>query len=1722
MATQTLFNISPYYDDYDEDKNFLRMLFRPGYAVQARELTQAQTILQTQIERFGNHMFEDGARVLGAGITTRPVAFVRIAPSYTDDAGVVQENDITKLVGYDLTGTGSDGNVSRARVVSAINEDSNGEDNYKILFVEYMRGSDFGAGEVLDSAIPSEILTVQAATAGDGGWAGGVVGSEINGDASLVSIEDGIFFVDGFFVKSQNSSSVPFGYTAGNKRYFKDPTARVGFDVERSNVSVSDEDTLRDPASGSYNFNAPGADRYRVQLDLDFKSGATGTEENFIELLRYENGLVTQKVIKTNYAELENTLARRTYDESGSYTVRPFEIDMREHLDSGDNRGIYSSVDGGDENKLAVGLKSGKAYVFGYEYETQSTEYVSVNKARQTAQYTGTEFDAVHGNYFVCTEPVDNPNADKGIHWLLGRGDINKSPVEIHIMSQTTITASAKIHKLDRNADGNYRVYVYDIILEDGQDSLAGISHLRIKNANGHSAEYRKLFDIVEVNGSYSPNERDNNLLLFPVNEGSAVKNFDKLQYSFKKTFNIPSVGGTTTYNVELNETDSSDGQATYKFDTEVSDISKYIIWESTGVEGQLLDTELVADANISHADGILTISNLNPSANSIEFIVQATVVYRDIQGQSLHTNGIRTKSLIEVNNYTIERKETTDGRIYFELPHPDVYKIKNLSATTTQDGEVDFDPSNDLLFDNGQRDNAYLLSRLWVKESKKNIYTAGTGEFSFKASYEFFQHNGGPGPFVVDSYNGFTYDNIPLYTSKNLKKTFSLANVLDFRHTNPQFPNTAFEWDNFTSNSTSRLPDTKPRSSIVENHTYYLSRIDKVVLKNALNGDVSFDVIGGVDALVPKSPEDSENSMTLYTLTVPAYTHNPNDVDIKFVENKRYTMKDLGKVENRVNDLEYFTTLSLLENEIDARQIPSVDSSTDSAFKNGILVDGFRGHNIGDVSHIDYNCAVDYENGHLRPSFVPVNVGLSNTTLPDNLQVSDDGIVTYKIENTTEYINQPSSSGLVTANPFNLANWMGTVTLNPPVINWYDTGYRPTVKINSQGENDNWKVLTTNGLRGFGTQWNDWNNGWFGIDIIEDDLNSRNGKTFLTNARVKDTGIPVVQDKNENNVSSIARDVATTREEKNRLGVVSRNIPDHIQKNVGSKSIDVSVVPFIETQNITINANGLRPNTSVHCFFDGTNVDANCVNTDGTNGPYTTDDNGSLSDITFTIPKNTFETGEGIFRLIDDTNGKLSSATTTADGVLYTQGLTRQRDGNIISTRTPVLIRQTVKSEQVVKNPYMRRRAFDVSKYTNWLEPLSQIFYVDEVTHPNGMFLDSVDLFFATIDEDIPVKVDIRPTVNGIPSPSMVVPFSEVWKSGATYDFDGGTNNEQFKFSSPLYLEPGEYAIAVHTNSANYKLHSGEAGQSSIDGIERISLPIHSGSLFRATNSSEAEADATTNLKYKLNRCVFNGLNVSKTLTLQNDVQGNDVGIDSYQLNYNSVLPSGTSITNTSSFDNNTNIITGKSEVASSRTSIVADSDASDKFTIQFESNNATTTTDVSPILDMKTLSFVCVENQINNKMSALNDGTDNEEVNAYGSDKSAVSKYITRRVTLEDEFEAKNLKVFLDLNQMGAGGEDVNLEVYAKFTSKADETDFNDKPYVMMEVENNSDQFVSENEFDFREVSYTLPTTSIPVSDDDRIKSFAVKVCMYRKDELAVTSVPIVKDLRIVALDS
>ena len=97
------FNVDPYYDDFDPNKNFHRILFRPGRAVQARELTQSQTILQDQISKFADHIFSQNTPVKGGQVTINTQAiYLKLNATYNDNDIVA--SDFLNAVITDTTG----------------------------------------------------------------------------------------------------------------------------------------------------------------------------------------------------------------------------------------------------------------------------------------------------------------------------------------------------------------------------------------------------------------------------------------------------------------------------------------------------------------------------------------------------------------------------------------------------------------------------------------------------------------------------------------------------------------------------------------------------------------------------------------------------------------------------------------------------------------------------------------------------------------------------------------------------------------------------------------------------------------------------------------------------------------------------------------------------------------------------------------------------------------------------------------------------------------------------------------------------------------------------------------------------------------------------------------------------------------------------------------------------------------------------------------------------------------------------------------------------------------------------------------------------------------------------------------------------------------------------------------------------------------------------------
>ncbi|SVC02585.1 uncharacterized protein METZ01_LOCUS255439, partial [marine metagenome] len=260
----TNFNVDPYYDDYSEDNGYLRVLFRPGYAVQGRELTQLQTILQKQSSRVGEHIFKDGSSVIGGEVTLdTQITYLKLIS--TDTAST-----------FDGTIIKDSTNATRAQVVTV---DAAVGTDPPTLYIKFLSGTTFAAGST---------ITIDGTST-----TGTVATTNHTGNASIVSVNRGVFFVSGFFVLCLPQTLVL-------EKYTNTPTYRVGLTTTEAIIASDTDTTLLDPSTGTTNANAPGATRFKITLTLAKKTTsstdpvAANADSNFIELLRVVAGSPTK------------------------------------------------------------------------------------------------------------------------------------------------------------------------------------------------------------------------------------------------------------------------------------------------------------------------------------------------------------------------------------------------------------------------------------------------------------------------------------------------------------------------------------------------------------------------------------------------------------------------------------------------------------------------------------------------------------------------------------------------------------------------------------------------------------------------------------------------------------------------------------------------------------------------------------------------------------------------------------------------------------------------------------------------------------------------------------------------------------------------------------------------------------------------------------------------------------------------------------------------------------------------------------------------------------------------------------------------------------------------------------------------------------------------------------------------------------------------------------
>jgi hypothetical protein len=454
MAQKTNLNISPYYDDFDSQKNFYKVLFKPGYPVQARELTTLQSLLQNQVESFGSHIFKEGSMVIPGNIAYDGQFYsVKLNPTnFGVDISLYINNFIGKKVVGQISGTTA--TIQYIAFPDDINVDS------LTLYVKYLDSDNnfkFNPFQDGESLIAEENITYGNTTINSGTPFASLISLNATSIGSAASIGDGIYFIRGYFTKVSKQTIILDNYK-------NTPSYRIGLKIDELIISAKDDTSLYDNAKGFTNYAAPGADRFKINLTLTKKLLSDTNDTDFVELLRVQDGKIKKTETKTQYNIIRDYLAERTYDESGDYAVTQFNPSIHNSLnDRLGNNGLFFDTETTEENNtpsddlMCVKISPGKAYVRGYDVEKISTTIIDVQKPRDTKSVDNVNIPFEMGNIIRVNKVSGTPR--------------KRYPVELYnrFAGAGTKIGDARVYNFSltdaayTNSTTNWDLYLYDI-----------------------------------------------------------------------------------------------------------------------------------------------------------------------------------------------------------------------------------------------------------------------------------------------------------------------------------------------------------------------------------------------------------------------------------------------------------------------------------------------------------------------------------------------------------------------------------------------------------------------------------------------------------------------------------------------------------------------------------------------------------------------------------------------------------------------------------------------------------------------------------------------------------------------------------------------------------------------------------------------------------------------------------------------------------------------------------------------------------------------------------------------------------------------------------------------------------------------------------------------------------------------------------------------------------
>jgi len=819
-------------------------------------------------------------------------------------------------------------------------------------------------------------------------------------------------------------------------------------------------------------------------------------------------------------------------------------------------------------------------------------------------------------------------------------------------------------------------------------------------------------------------------------------------------------------------------------------------------------------------------------------------------------------------------------------------------SATATvgtlTEGSIDI--RDKFFFDDGQRDNFYDISRI----VRKGSAPAPTGRLLI--IYDYFEHGTGD-LFTVDSYVDVSgqmgYDDIPVYIANKVDPDspapageFDLRETADFRpkvediagasstlETVDEITGNSFDFFSrqYDGTGASTVDVCKPGSFIQSDLEFYLARKSSVVMDN--RGVIT--VFDGASSETPTRPDLPDNVMILAHIDLPPFTFKPSDVQVTRVKNQRFTMKDIGSINERLKNVEKLTTLNLLEK--NAAEFEVTDANGLNRFKSGFVVDNFRGHRVGDAFARDYKNSMDFEQGILRPTHISKPVDLEESVTSDDARTGagyqkTGDLITLPY---TEVVatEQPFASTVERVAPFLTARWEGVLSIDPTQDNWFEQEIAPQLIINREGNFD--AVVASLG-NSIGTVWNAWQTTWAGV--------------------VTRTGA-LVSDGDQVQEAFFRRQRQFNAVRQSRTGTFTEVEEEFELESQGFRSVSKTLIPFTRAKDITFTANSLKPFTKLYIYFGGKVV--NTYVTPDASGAFGTTF-GSFSDLdtpvagstlisdgrgdcrgVFSIPdpkvsgNPQFPTGDIEFVITADPNNRqvgdgaseVVARETYAEALYSAKGILDTQQETIISTRNAIV--RTTELNESTENLTELVQFFDDAQDGNDSgDPLAQTFMIFDTKQSSkdetDFFLTSVDIYYFAKDSVYPTWIEIRNVINGAPGPK-ILPFGrKLLQSDEVLLSNDGSVATTFTFDSPVYVKGGtEYCVVVRTDVPDYKVWISDLGTTDANGNEITDQP-HVGVLFKSANNSSWSASQTQDLKFTVRRASFD-TSAAGLVTLQN-----------------------------------------------------------------------------------------------------------------------------------------------------------------------------------------------------------------------------------------------------------